>query len=247
MRPLESSKKLGHTKLDSQEEENKYPRRMENLRRLVPGGACGACGCAVIIILIIFAAVVGGVTCEIQIGTNDDSNDSGMPGVYTYSADALAFTFDYPEKWEQVTQSLTFGRTEATVNQGLVLRIVLGITEESTGKIDGIIIEVARLGDGVFLNGVNDDTVNEVDSMFAQLSGVLGAAIKTREDSVLGGLRSRRYRIDFSAGDGSPVTSVFNFVMRGNLQIVLNCQSRAEAFATIIQGCEKVFDSFRFR
>jgi hypothetical protein len=174
------------------------------------------------------------------------SGGEPAPKAGHYENEAVRYLFDYPDDWQDVSDTiqLTFNEgEEATVLDS----VVVGNLEEETQLLNGVQVTVVQVNAEV----TDENRATELlalDPLYDQLASQAAGGVTAKSDVELGGLAARQYVVEFVYANQVQAASAQTVTFFGDRQYIVNCQGRADTFdEQVLPGCEQVLQSFRFR
>ena len=160
-----------------------------------------------------------------------------------YENSELGFTFDYPAQWEQIREPISFEAGGPQPELDVMAMVAVAPVVQESEKDSALIIMVNA--NTLDPQTQIDELVSELDSLAAQIAGGVQGVLKEKGWTQVGGLRARRYVIDFSQGT-VPATTEQVFVVRPGQTFQMICEADQSLFKEIHRGCQFIYDSFVF-
>lgn len=176
------------------------------------------------------------------------SSDTAKSGTVHYSDGKLAYSFDYPKGWEDVTSKVKL----AAGQQGkpnLLGQIALGAFDDKVGLFSGVQVSVVQINHEVKPENLDAELVS-LDDLFSKFSASVAGRENDPQSGQLGGLAARQYVVQFvyhSGAQDEQIATAQTVTFSGDRQYTVNCQGLLEKFDTDIRpGCEQALASFKF-
>jgi hypothetical protein len=178
----------------------------------------------------------------------DDANAKPpRPADGKYTNSRVRYTFEYPVDWQDLTDVI---QPKLPDNASVVDRVTVGAIDKDTQVFRGVLVTVVKIDHKVDAKEL-DSELFSLDDIFQRQAAAVKGKLDPPQPAKLGGLTARQYLFKFAFTStqvvfdvaSSQVTTFF-----GDRQYTVNCQGPTTDFdKTVLPGCERILESFRFQ
>ena len=180
-------------------------------------------------------------------GSDDSTAKPPRPADGKYSNARVRYSFDYPQDWQDLTDTI---QSKLPENAAVLDQVTVGTIDKDTQIFRGATLTVVKVNHVIDSKSL-DSELTALDDTFQKQAVAVKGKLDPPQPAKLGGLDARQYNFKFAFTStqvvfdvaSSQVTTFF-----GDRQYTVNCQGPTVDFnKTVLEGCEQVLQSFRFQ